>query len=477
MQNATPKEYLEGIWENHNLSPEEKIRMIKDAYGNYNKKLEKDLRNYLVKKWAGAALEIGSAAIPFGGAGRLGASAGRNLLQKTLGRKLAQEIGASAASGLTSGTVFGAGRGLIEDKNPLFTGLHDAGLGIILGIIGGNIAGQTERFVRGQSLKNYGDIDLLPKDIRKQYTQDVKDFYKDYIQEIILDGNGSINFSKRGIQEQLRWNPKQGQNYPELIKDIKNAKRLPNVPNLKPHQKPLVNHYELYQGQNGIHYVEVLKDGHKRYYITKDTFNGTPQATSPGSKEDILKDTHKSRSHATSTDALGNPYNIINNNSENINPVPMIIPPQILQNLQNANQPSFLLEGSVEMNVDKNGNQIFTPHNIKKMPPDEFQENIPIIEQQLRDGLIRPKAHQVNYSGYINPETGDGKIFSREAISQMSSDEYTGNEPAIMAQLKSIGIPYESDLELASTHGGGLVYVRPYTRSDGTKVRGYYRSV
>ena len=45
---------------------------------------------------------------------------------------------------------------------------------------------------------------------------------------------------------------------------------------------------------------------------------------------------------------------IINNNSENINPVPMIIPPQVLQNLQDNNIPSLLLEGGVEMNVDTN---------------------------------------------------------------------------------------------------------------------------
>lgn len=129
------------------------------------------------------------------------------------------------------------------------------------------------------------------------------------------------------------------------------------------------------------------------------------------------------------------------------------------------------------MNVDTNGNQIFAPQDIGEMTPDEFQENVPIIEQQLRDGLIKPQAYQVDYSGYVNPVTGDGKIFSREAISQMSGDEYTGNESAVMAQLKSIGIPYESDLELAGMSGGGVVYVKPYTRSDGTEVRGYYRSV
>lgn len=139
-------------------------------------------------------------------------------------------------------------------------------------------------------------------------------------------------------------------------------------------------------------------------------------------------------------------------------------------------QPSQLFKVGIEMNVDKNGNQIFTPQEIGEMTSDEFYKNLPIIEQQLKDGLIKPKAHQVDYSGYVNPVTGDGKIFSREAISQMTSDEYTGNESAIMAQLKSIGIPYESDLELASMRGGGLVYVRPYTRSDGTEVRGYWRS-
>ena len=58
----------------------------------------------------------------------------------------------------------------------------------------------------------------------------------------------------------------------------------------------------------------------------------------------------------------------------------------------------------------------------------------------------------------------------------MTSDEYTGNESAIMAQLKSIGIPYESDLELAGMRSGGVVYVKPYTRSDGTEVRGHWRS-
>ncbi len=475
MTNTMPKNYVEMILQDETLTQDEKLRQINFVYNNYRQKLEQDLRKYLSKKWAGAALQIGSAAIPLGGAGKAGAIAGQKLFQKAIGRKLSQEIGSGALSGFASGAVFGTGRGLIDDKNPVFTALQDGGLGSVLGAFGGNISGQAERFIKGQSLKNYGDIDLLSKDLRKEYMQNAKNFYKDYIQEIILNKNGRINFSKRGIQEQLRWNPKQAQNYPELIKDIKNAKQLPDAPNLKPQQKQLVENYEVYQGKNGLHHIEVLKDGYKRYYITKDTYNGTPHATSTGSKEVSIKDTQKNTLNATGTESLVHPNTIIiNDNSENFNPLPVILPPYIPQEQQTT--PTFLLEGHVEMNVDKNGNPIFTPQEIGNMTNEEFEKNLHVIEQQLKDGLIKSQTPQVDYSGYLNPETGEDKIFSREAISQMSGDEFSGNESAIMAQLKSIGIPYESDLMLASLQGKGLVYVRPYTRQDGTEVRGYWRS-
>lgn len=110
------------------------------------------------------------------------------------------------------------------------------------------------------------------------------------------------------------------------------------------------------------------------------------------------------------------------------------------------------------------------------MTREEFEKNLPIIEQQLKDGLIKPEPSEVDYSGYLNPVSGSGKIFSREAISQMTGDEYSANEPEIMAQLQSIGVPTENELHTASLRGG-TIYVRPYTRSNGTEVRGYYRSV
>ena len=68
-------------------------------------------------------------------------------------------------------------------------------------------------------------------------------------------------------------------------------------------------------------------------------------------------------------------------------------------------------------------NQTFTRKQIGDMTSEEFLQNEPFIMQQLKDGLIKPEAPEVDYSGYLNPETGDKKIFSREDIAQMTSDE------------------------------------------------------
>lgn len=97
-------------------------------------------------------------------------------------------------------------------------------------------------------------------------------------------------------------------------------------------------------------------------------------------------------------------------------------------------------------NLD-NADHIFTPKEIGNMTREEFEQNLPIIEQQLKDGLIKPQVEQLkDYSNYKNPETGTEKIYTREDISKMSTDEYSKNEKEIMAQMNSIGIPYKNDL-------------------------------
>lgn len=80
MTNTMPKNYVELILQDENLTQEEKIKRINFVYENYRQKLDEDLRNYLIKIWSGAALEIGSATLPLSGTGKLGAMAGQKLL-------------------------------------------------------------------------------------------------------------------------------------------------------------------------------------------------------------------------------------------------------------------------------------------------------------------------------------------------------------------------------------------------------------
>ena len=80
--------------------------------------------------------------------------------------------------------------------------------------------------------------------------------------------------------------------------------------------------------------------------------------------------------------------------------------------------------------------------------------------------------------GYTNPLTGSNHIYTREEVGQMSSDEFAKHEKEIDAQTRAFNgtMPTNGDLQREAMTGGGVVYVNSYTRSDGTKVRGYYRS-
>ena len=64
-----------------------------------------------------------------------------------------------------------------------------------------------------------------------------------------------------------------------------------------------------------------------------------------------------------------------------------------------------------------------------------------------------------------------------EEVDAMSSDEFTKHGKEIDAQTRAFNgtMPTNSDLQRKAMTGGGVVYVNSYTRSDGTKVRGYYR--
>ena len=106
------------------------------------------------------------------------------------------------------------------------------------------------------------------------------------------------------------------------------------------------------------------------------------------------------------------------------------------------------------------------------------------IPESLRQPSGVPTGQAANQSqqsglfGYTNPLTGSNHIYTREEVGQMSSDEFAKHEKEIDAQTKAFNgtMPTNGDLQQEAMTGGGVVYVNSYTRSDGTKVRGYYRS-
>ncbi len=206
--------------------------------------------------------------------------------------------------------------------------------------------------------------------------------------------------------------------------------------------------------------------------ITQSGLLAAAHLKGPGSVQSYLKSNGK----FVPKDALGTSvetylkkfsgYNVstitgLNSDNENI---PLVSTPVKTFNL------------SIEENVDRNGNHIFTPEEIGNLSPKEFEKYWPVIEQQLKEGLIKPHLPRQNFSGYTNPATGSNKLYSREDIGAMSTKEYLDFEDEIMAQMHSIGIPTNNELYNAS-RSGETIYVESYVRRDGTRVRGYYRSV
>lgn len=81
----------------------------------------------------------------------------------------------------------------------------------------------------------------------------------------------------------------------------------------------------------------------------------------------------------------------------------------------------------------------------------------------------------IDLSAYENKKNNDNKIFTKEDIEEMSDEEREKNKDAIAYQKRTIGVPTREQADKA-VKSGGMVHVASYTRSDGTKVKSYYRS-
>lgn len=143
--NKNLEDTIKYILKDDRIDKEAKKFAIELMYEYHRDELDSELREYLCEQYAGAILELGSAAIPVGGLGKAGAVVGEQSLKKYLGRKISKEIGAGAVSGAVSGAVYGVGRGKMDGENPVVTAAQDALAGGIAGGALGAAAGNIEK--------------------------------------------------------------------------------------------------------------------------------------------------------------------------------------------------------------------------------------------------------------------------------------------------------------------------------------------
>lgn len=144
----------------------------------------RDVRNTNIGK---GIVEIGTAAIPFGGAGKVATTvAGK--LTPYLGRKIASEAAKGAVIGGKAGLAHGVGYGLVdEDINPLTQGLVEGGIGIVGGGLLGAGAGKLERTLRSKDIAKRRATPLADRmtEAKPQVNQEVIEQPIQQVEEVV----------------------------------------------------------------------------------------------------------------------------------------------------------------------------------------------------------------------------------------------------------------------------------------------------
>lgn len=182
------------------LTREQKVQKIKEIGEAERKKIDREHRKTMAKLYTGAALEIGSAAIPVGGIAKLGGTVALKLAKPAFSqiakKVIAKNIGSGIASGLASGAVFGTGEGLMEDKDlkgVAQSTVEGAGSGALGGALVGGVAGKiATKFGKTKDVINKVNNRV------KGITQKPADFAiaEDKVRELIQNRRSNIDTAK-----------------------------------------------------------------------------------------------------------------------------------------------------------------------------------------------------------------------------------------------------------------------------------------
>lgn len=445
-------EELEEILKNSKLTREQKVQIIKEAGNEYDKQIDNELNNYLAKQYAGAAIEIGSAAIPVGGvAGQIAKRTLPAVVSKTIGRKFTHDIATSAIGGGINSSVYGVGRGLMEDKNPFTTALQDGVTGFSTGAALGGITGKINQAIDKNNIYSFDNFNLLSKSDKKNYINQVNKYYNKYEQGLNpeLNNIGIVKLPSQGFKETLKQNPELGKEVINLSNNLKKAEYKGVETPRHDHKYDITQFHRL--NHNDIDYLIAQNSKGDNYFhkaVTPDLIAG-PKPDGQGLPSNIinhflqknnLPEWLNSKAATGITSVIDNYVKGVN--SDNIK-------------YNSEEEKPYTLEGRVEKWENSNNINI----NKDKFPVEDIVPNI----QQIKD-----------WSGYKNPITGNNRIYTAEDIGDMTTKEFGEREKEIDAQINKMGIPRRKDL---SVFGGGTIYIAPYTRADGTQVKGHYRAM
>lgn len=480
---------LEKQLKNPNLTREQKVRLIEDAGNKYRNSIDDDLKKYIRNQRIGAGLQIGSVIIPGNAVG--GTISGKiipKVVQKTLGRQFTTDVAASAIGGAIDGAVYGYGRNMMENKNPLKTIVEDSAFGFGAGAAVGGTVGNLVSKIRSANTKGIKQMSKHwgipwrkasgnPEIAIKTLMENQRGFVPNVFNKPGI-GNFDIPWGneKYGLKHAIeRRSGQKNLDIDEFVNTIPQSIREGIVTQgnrLHPDTKhinslkhdlaiiPNFNHGEVNRNwlvtaiPQSKKARKLLSDGSPSQNISSE--NGTHSISELLAKDNINDYLLKN-----------NPAKWLN---DKISTTGVAIKNLETQSNTATEEYSPLFKTGIEYNNTEAKEKIFTPEEIGKMSQQEFNTHEHAIRNQLQRGLINPQ--DKDFSGFKNPLSGNNKIYTKEDIDNMSNEEFSNSEQEINAQWGTIGIPSNNELQ----HNSGAVYVEGYTRADGTKVKGYYRS-
>lgn len=478
-------EFFKGLNEklkDPSLTREQKVKLIQQAGDTYRQNVDKEYKDYRNKQVLGAALEIGSAAIPLGGvSGQAAKRVIPKVVQKTIGRKLTTDTATGAIGGALGGGMFGIGEGLMKGENPLKSSAKEAQSGFLSGGLFGGLAGKMQQSALANNLQGY-DKNTIFSNNYKEYRKTAEKYYKDYIHGIEVKNKniGNISFTRKGMDETLSKNPEIAKSFPELVDNVKNSKYIATNDLYKPRKDQATKQFHTLKSGNNEYLIAEDKLGNQKFYLAKkDTISqGTP-----------------SKMEGTSSNGISglSPTGSINNYLLQHNPSQELVPQVATFNTAlNSKMDDLLIPDELKPFLEKHeiNNPQATLGGLTLEGNHSGKQHLPLPDLGVTDSIndyhiknnspqtpiFNARVEENNFAGYQNPLSGSNRIFAAEEIGDFSTKEFTDYEPEIFAQINTpIGAPSRSELRSA-IESSTAVYVEPYYKSDGSYVKGHYRA-